>query len=86
MAATTLTSSGSIHRFHGAADLRSARRSAKGSGCSASASFPTLGLRALKTEARVRKALYRELLQALDVPEAAELVNRIIDVLKRSEM
>jgi type I restriction enzyme, R subunit len=37
-------------------------------------------------QAEVRKALYRELLQELEVPEAAELVNRIIDVLKRSEM
>ncbi|HJQ94767.1 MAG TPA: type I restriction endonuclease subunit R [Acidimicrobiia bacterium] len=37
-------------------------------------------------QAEVRKALYRELLQGLEVPEAAELVGRIIDVLKRSEV
>jgi type I restriction enzyme R subunit len=37
-------------------------------------------------QAEVRKALYRELLQERDVPEAAELVGRIIDVLKRSEV
>jgi hypothetical protein len=37
-------------------------------------------------QAEVRKALYRELLQEMEVPAAAELVGRIIDVLKRSEL
>jgi len=37
-------------------------------------------------QAEVRKALYRELLQKMEVPQAAELVGRIIDVLKRSQL
>jgi hypothetical protein len=39
-----------------------------------------------KQQAEVRKAMYKQLLPAMTVERATELVGRIVDILKRSEV